>query len=193
MHGRRAGAGRQRVAPFALAHALDGRVGRQHDGLETGRLGPLHQRVVEAAIGLPIKLKPQRPAPRLGQHGLGDAFHRHIGLGAEHVARALRRGGQRAGPFPIGVRQLLMRHRRQQDRVRQFAAGQRHARVAASQRTQNARPQAQALPGGDVFAQCDLVRRAALKKGPRRIVQRVPGGLGVVAKRCWSWGGRFQN
>ena len=79
MHGMHIGWQGEVGAPFAVAHALHRGIHREDDGFEASGFRPLHQRAVETPVGLPVQLKPQRPAPRVGQHGLGDLLHRHIG------------------------------------------------------------------------------------------------------------------
>ena len=166
-------AGRQPKAraPLPVAHAAGGGVHREHQGLVAGGFGTLHQRLGEAPVRLQVELKPQRAAPRVGQHGLGHALHRHAGLGAEHHARAQRCCGVGHGQFAIGVRHALKGHGCEQDGVRQRAAQQGHAGVPTRQRPQHAGPQGQGVPGRAVGAQADLVGRTAAEVGPGVVVQ----------------------
>ena len=177
--GRQAEAG----APLAVARALHRRIHRQHQCLEAGGLGTPHQCEVEAAVALQVELEPQRPALRVVAHRTRHVFERRARLRAQYQPRALCRGGECAAEFALRMRHPLVRHRREQQRMRQRAAEQFDARVSMGQRPQHARLHPQGIPGLAVGAQRGLVGRAAGEVGPGVRVQRLARTLFVVADR----------
>ena len=180
----RADAWRQAKLRTALpvADTAGGSVHGQHQGFVTCGFRALHQGLGEAPVVLQIQLKPQRPAPWVAEHRLGDGLQRHTGLGAEHQPCAQRRGGIGGGQFAVRVGHALKGNGGQQDGVRQRAAQQADAGVPARQGAQHARPQGQGVPRAAVGAQGDFIGRPAAEVGPGVVVQLLARVLFVVGQ-----------
>ena len=163
---------------LAVAHTGHRRVHRQHQGLVASRGRTLGQRQGARAIALPIQLKPQRSRTRLGHR-----LQRRRGIGAEHRRAAHHPGGQGHGPLALRMKQLLIGHRRQQNRVLQGVTEQPATGVAAAQVTQLTRQQRPVLPDVQVGLAGQLIRRAALQVGQGIGIQALQGMPLVIASR----------
>ncbi|MDT4874046.1 hypothetical protein FQZ97_1093220 [compost metagenome] len=113
---------------FTIAQPRYRRIHGQHQGAIARRLGALRQCQGRIPVALPVQLEPQRAGRRLG-----DSFQRCGGERAEHRGAAHHPGAQGAGRLALGVKQVLVGHRRQQDGVLQIIAEQSAAGMAAAQ------------------------------------------------------------
>ena len=157
-------------ALFAVAHAVDRRIHRQHQRLITRRLGAPDQRLRKDPIRLDIQLKPQR-----GVRLLSHRFKRYAGLGTQHHAGLHRRGSEHRGQLALGMHQLLIGHRRKENRVSKGLPKQLQMGIAAAEVSQHPRAQANALKRRLVLRQGQLIGRTAGDIGP---------GLGTHALAC---------
>ena len=134
-------------------------VQRDHDGRESGGLGPAHQAFAHLPVGGRVELEPPRSIAELGRHGLhrilrqrgGDHRDAHGGRGT--------RGCQ--VPVPVGGAQPDHSHGRQQQRRSQAPPEQLHRQVPLRRGGEHPRHQPPAVKGPHVRALGPFVPRAA--------------------------------
>ena len=160
---------------FAVAHAVDGRIHRDHQRAIAGGLGAPDQPQGVVALALEIELEPQRRFGR-ARHVLESDTR----LRAGHHHRLHGGCRQHAGQFALWVDQFLVGHRGEQDGEGQRRAQQLESGAAARQVAQHAGLYAYARVGLAVGAQRVFVGRAARQVGPGGIAHALSRVVLVV-------------
>jgi hypothetical protein len=122
----------------------------------------------DPAVPEDVELEPP-PCVRRGGRDVGDAGRR---LRRQHEGRVGGSRGPSHGRLAVGVRVLLVGHRRDDDRVRHLPAQHRHRRVTLADVDEHPRQQREPRPRRVVVAQGDLVARAAGEVAVRPFTQQ---------------------
>jgi hypothetical protein len=135
---RRGEPGRQHEAGAADAvlRPRDRRIDGEHERLAAGAFRSRNDLAREAAVALQVDLKPER----CGRRG-GDLLDGHRGAAADHEDRLRVRGAARGLGLALRMQELVIRGRREEDRVRQLLAEERAARAQARDVGQDVRAQ----------------------------------------------------
>ena len=192
--GRQAEAG-PRLAIPAPDHR---RVAGDEQRAAAGRLGALDQRLGEPAIRLHVELEPER----LGG-GPGDVFDRRGGKRAHAHHGMSRARAARRRDLSLGIGDLVVRGRRQQDRIFEALAEERRRGVELADVAQHPRLEPDRVEVRAVVAQRDFVAGASrdVLVGHRRqplarqllVVEQVDGrNVGRGAGRLAESGGPRQ-
>ena len=152
------------LARGARRPAAHRRIDSQHQRGEAGLDQTIDQGFDLGAVRPIIKLKPLRRVAAF----LGDILDQDVGVAGHHIGRAGSRRAARGGALAKRVEQLMPAGRRHHDRRRHLTAQERDAGVDRGDIAQDARPQPQSAPGGDIFDHADFVVGAAGAEGKGR-------------------------